>query len=213
MNCEAITNKITLSRTKLLFITIFSIVLIQACKQENSGGCPSYSTYYQKLSASAINQTPYLINPAFDTISFASDKGDTVTFVKTKTDTSWYCVDDNSNIDCPKTKANCYQILHNSYKTIKGNGNFDIKLSSHTATSVNVLDITFNDRLYRGISNSAISVKNLDCYIGDKIINTKTYNDVTKLEFINSNIFLNKNFGLLMVEYFNDNINWIYYEK
>jgi hypothetical protein len=200
-------------KIQLLYITILSILLIPACKQDPSSYCPSYSTNYQTLSASTINQTPYFTNKAFDTLSFASDKGDTVAFVKTKTDTSWYCEDDNSNPNCPKKNANCYQILHNLYKIINGNGNFDIKLSSQTATSVNSLDITFNDRLYRGISNSAIGVKNLDCYIGDKVINGKTYKNVTMLGFTNSNIFLNNNYGLLKVEYFNDNINWVYYEK
>ena len=200
-------------KTKLLYITILSILLIPACKQDPSSYCPSYSTNYQTLNASTINQTPYFTYKAFDTLSFTSDKGDTVAFVKTKTDTLWYCEDDNSNPNCPKKNANCYQILHNLYKIINGNGNFDIKLSSQTATSVNSLDITFNDRLYRGISNSAIGVKNLDCYVGDKVINGKTYKNVTMLGFTNSNIFLNNNYGLLKVEYFNDNINWVYYEK
>ena len=177
-------------KIQLLCISIFTILLIHACKQDPSSYCPSYSTNYQTLIASAIDQTPYFTNKAFDTVSFASDKGDTVTFVKTKTDSSWYCEDDYSNPNCPKNNANCYQTIHNSYKSIRGNGSFDVKLSYRTATSVNSLDVTFNDRLYRGISNSAIGVKNLDCYIGDKVINGKTYKNVTMLGFTNSNIFL-----------------------
>lgn len=198
---------------KLLSIIII-ILLLQSCETDHTGGgCPKYATNYHTLSTSAISQTPYFTNKAFDTISYASNKGDTLTFVKTKTDTTWYCEDDNSNPNCPKEKANCYQVLHNTYTTIKGNGSFDVKLSYKTKNNgLYLLDITFNERLFGGISNDAIGIKSSTDYFDDLIINGKSYKKVIKLGYINCNIFLNNSYGLFKFEYFNNNINWIYYK-
>ena len=106
---------------KLLSIIIL-ILLTQSCVKENSTQSYNPQNYYFYLTAAQITQTPYFTNPAFDTISFASDKGDTLTFVKTKTDTTWYCERTTSNPD--NNDQNCYQTLYNTYATVKGNRGF-----------------------------------------------------------------------------------------
>ncbi len=164
-------------KTKLLYITIFCLLIIQACKRDNTdSGCPSYSTNYKTLTLEAINQTPYFTNPAFDTISFASDKGDTVIFVKAKTDTAWYCENDNSNADCPKENANCYQVLHNSYTTIKGVGNLDIKHSKKTIEFPDLIEITFND-LHFKVRDYRIGLKEKPYFLSI-VKGNKTYYNV-----------------------------------
>jgi hypothetical protein len=196
-------------KTKLLYITILSILLIPACKQDPSSYCPGYSTNYQTLIASAINQTPYFNNEAFNTLSFASDKGDTVTFVKTKTDSSWYCEDDYSNANCPKKNANCYQIIHNTYKTIKGIGSFDVKIFLYNELGYNILQIVFNNDSYK-VDYNLIGDKNTIGYRQKLLFNNRIFFDVLEIDstFSKSNIYLNKGQGLFRMEYFFSNINW-----
>lgn len=189
-------------------------MLLQTCMQGDSG-CPSYSTNYVKLNPSAISQTPYFTNPAFDTISFVSDKGDTLTFVKGKTDSSWNCFDDNSNADCPKTKANCYQILNNTYKSIKGSGSFNVKhskkmenknLSDIITIKLNQYTFLFGDN---EIGNNAYIY-----YVGDITINNTTFNS-SIYEYNNDNNtlsvkgYINKGYGLFNVKDNNSNISWV----
>lgn len=187
-------------------------MLLQSCTKDPKNGCRARQDNYFYLTAAQLNQTPYFTNPAFDTISYASDKGDTLTFVKTKTDTTWYKEDGSGSPDCGYDQ-DFYQTIHNTYTTIKGNGNFDVKLNYKTSTnSLFRLDITFNSKLF-WIGNDAIGVKNTNGYLGDLNINGSNYVNVSKASSTTYNIFLNNNFGLLRVEYFIDNINWFYYEK
>jgi hypothetical protein len=185
-------------------------MLIQSCKQDPSSYCPSYSTNYQTLIASAIDQTPYFTNKAFDTVSFASDKGDTVTFVKTKTDSSWYCEDDYSNPNCPKNNANCYQTIHNSYKSIRGNGSFDVKMFLYNELGYNILRIIFNNDSYI-VDYNLIGDKNTFGYNQKLLFNNRIFTDVFEIDstFSKSNIYLNKEFGLFRIEYFVNNIIWM----
>ena len=202
-------------KTKLLYITIIIVLIIQACKRDNSSGCGSYSTNYHALSTSAINQTPYFTNPAFDTISFASDKGDTVTFVKTKTDTTWYCENDHSNADCPKEKADCYQILHNTYTTIKGVGSFDIKhsLKGSTIYDNNRIQYNFNGLLF-WVYDYWLGWNGFTTYIENNFWNNYNYKSsiviyTTPSDTLNSNQgYININYGLYLVKNKIDNKNW-----
>ena len=125
-----------------LLLTLF-VTLLQSCTKdpEPYNNVPIITYYY--LSAWQLNQTPYFTNPAFDTISFACNKGDTLTFVKTKTDTTWYCERTTNNPD--NNDQNCYQTIHNTYSTIKGNGSFDVKFFKKTSeASINTIYINFN---------------------------------------------------------------------
>ena len=200
--------------TKLLFISIFSLLfIIQACKQEPSSYCPSYSTNYETLSKSAINQTPYFNNPAFDTISYASDKGDTVTFVKIKTDSTWYCEDDNGNPNCPKKNANCYQIFHKMYKTIKGNGTFDVKHCKRNANqNLDIIEVLFSNYIFY-TGDYAIGDLTHPRFLGNITKNNKTYlNTMYSNNNFNDSIssfcYLNKDYGVF---YINDKIKGINY--
>jgi hypothetical protein len=187
-------------------------MLIQSCVRPYDPDCPKFSTIYTYLTASAINQTPYFTNPAFDTISYASDKGDTVTFVKTKTDTSWYCENEYpSGPDCGAQK-HCYQILHNTYATIKGIGSFDVKLINNNS----VITIIFMDNIF-SLYNDKIGVKTPKGYIDNITFNNKIYNKVTFLEGIGNvndcNAYINVTYGLFRFEFLTDKVNWIFYEK
>ena len=198
---------------KLKLLSIITIIMLtQSCSKENNNS-QSYNprNYYFYLTAAQLNQTPYFTNKAFDTISFASDKGDTLTFIKTKTDTSWYCERTTSNPD--NNDQNCYQTLHNTYTTIKGNGSFDVKHSLRERNlSINRLDISFNDKIFM-ISSDDIGVKNPKYYIEELVINGKSYKGITKGATSKYNIYLNNKYGLFRMEYFIDTINWLFYEK
>ncbi len=108
-----------------LFSIITLIMLTQSCTKNNDG-CFTPKDNYFYLTTSQLNQTPYFNNPAFDTINFTSEKGDTLIFVKTFTDTTWYNSNGQGNPDCGYDQ-NYFQTTHNTYATIKGNGSFDVK--------------------------------------------------------------------------------------
>lgn len=197
-----------------LLSTITIILLLQSCSKDPKNGCYTPKDNYYYLTAEQLNQTPYFTNPAFDTISYTSDKGDTLTFVKTKTDTTWYT--EKGNIGSPDCgyDQNFYQTIHNTYTTIKGNGNFDVKLDYKTETlGLFLLSVKFNQRLFAGISNNAIGIKFPENFFDDLILNGKSYKKVNKIFFIDWNIFINNSYGILKFEYLNDNTSWMYYEK
>lgn len=198
-------------KCKLLILLIITL-LLQTCKQGDSG-CPSYITNYVKLNPSAISQTPYFTNTAFDTISFASDKGDTLTFVKGKTDSTWYCEDDYSNANCPKDNANCYQILHNIYKTIKGNGSLEVLHCKRNANqNLNIIEVFFNNyKFYNGDYN--IGDITHPRFIGSIIQNNKTFSNAMYVsnnfgDSVSSICYMNKDYGVFFI---NDKINGIKY--
>jgi hypothetical protein len=193
-------------KIKLLPLLFMCFMLIQSCVRPYDPDCPKFSTKYTTLTPEAIKQTPYFTNPDFDTISYASDKGDTVTFVKTKTDTSWYCENEYpSGPDCgPQTK--CYQILHSTYATIKGSGSFDVKHVLRTNNLVtNEVQITFNELIFKptdyriGTSNgSTLGVT----FFENINLNNNTYKKVNKYyhELNQSDMgicFINVNYGLI----------------
>jgi hypothetical protein len=200
--------------TKLLYITIFCLLIIQACKRDNTdSGCPSYSTNYKTLTLEAINQTPYFTNPAFDTISFASDKGDTVTFVKTKTDSTWHCESDNSNADCPKEKANCYQVLHNTYSTTKGVGTFNL-IYNYKSFYYGLFSIEyfFND-LHFIVCECVIDDKTYKNYKSTMNVSGTTYvNNFFEYNELNQDnigiAYFNKTYGLFYLVDKSNNLTW-----
>lgn len=203
-----------MSKIKLLYISIIGLFLItQSCKRDNTdSGCPSYTTNYQSLSIGAINQTPYFTNPAFDTISFASDKGDTITFVKTKTDTSWYCENDNSNADCPKENANCYQVLHNIYTTSKGVGYFDVKHSLKNSNNYDRIEININT-MYFSFYDRFIGSTTFGTYKNSITINNKLYFKAIKVyeafeDVSTSSVYLNKDYGIIQLFDIKTNTFW-----
>ncbi len=198
---------------KLLSI-ITIIMLFQSCSKDPKGGCYTPKDNYYYLSAAQLNQTPYFTNKAFDTINYASDKGDTLTFVKTKTDTTWY--KEQGNIGSPDCgyDNNFYQTIHNTYSTIKGIGSFDVKQFVKNELGYDGCRISFKNNDYN-VAASIIGLKTTKGYREKLVFNNKEYNDVLKIDStsFNSNIYINKMIGLFRLEYFDDNINWTNYEK
>jgi hypothetical protein len=188
------------------------VLLLFSCEKPDPNACHNAVIYYNYLTDGARKQTPYFTNPSFDTISFASDKGDTVTFVKTKTDSTWYKEEINGNPACDWDK-NYYQVLHNSYATIKGNGSFDVKhyLKKNSYYS-NYIEINFNSFHFNfyddwiGLTRyptykEIISIKNIDYYSSIQIcsVNADTTQNYT---------LINKSYGLFFI---NDKVNNTYF--
>ena len=118
------TPKLTMPQNKypLYFITLLAAFILQTCKPDDGPKPCNSTTTYHYLSADQVSKTPYFTNPAFDTISFASNKGDTVTFALKKIDTTYYIEDTNIN---PNRICNYWQYYQNitaTYNTIKGGG-------------------------------------------------------------------------------------------
>ena len=135
-------------KIKLLPLLFICFILIQSCEKPDPNGCHNAVIFYNYLSDAARNQTPYFTNPAFDTISFASDKGDTLIFVKTKTDSTWYKEEIRGNPACDWDK-NYFQILHNTYTTIKGSGTFDLRHSKkNNSGNIDIIELHFNDFVF-----------------------------------------------------------------
>jgi hypothetical protein len=205
------TCQIIITKNSKLFGALIMMLFIQSCLKEEYDKVEHKTNYYY-LTAAQLNQTPYFTNPTFDTISFASDKGDTLTFVKTKTDTTWYCEKGWGNPNTGYDK-DCYQTIHNTYATIKGNGSFDVKHSKdgnnfYNRVLPNLVVIKFNETYFLV----------QDYYIGSKIGGTfyeslikgnNTYKNVIDI-FHNLNDssvalgYINKDFGLFSI---NDKLN------
>lgn len=177
---------------------------MQSCVKENSTQSYNPKNYYFYLTTAQISQTPYFTNPAFDTISYASDKGDTLTFVKTKTDTTWYCERTTSNPD--NNDQNCHQTLHNTYATIKGNGSFDVRHSIklyYYGTQSDIIEINFFDLNFY-IYDDRIGSKRIPFYLDSITVNSKTYFDAIYVfhNFTYSIIakaYVNKDFGIFQI--------------
>jgi hypothetical protein len=159
-------------KTQYLYILLLFILFWQSCAKENSSCCDPQKTYYFTLTEFALKQTPYFTNPAFDTISFASDKGDTLSFVKTKTDTTWYCEPRSNNPD--NNSQNCFQILKNTYTTIKGTGNLEVKHWKKYGGIDDIVRIRFN---------------NNDLFFGGDQIGDSRYWTFKKMVLLSNKIF------------------------
>jgi hypothetical protein len=205
------TCQIIITKNCKLFGVLFMVLFIQSCIKEEYDKVEHKTNYYY-LTTAQLNQTPYFTNPTFDTISFASNKGDTLTFVKTQTDTTWYC---EKGWGTPNTgyDKDCYQTIHNTYATVKGNGSFDVKLKyKGESAGLFLLDINFNNRLFAGINNISIGVKSPTDYFDNLILNGKSFEKVIKLGYINCNLYINNRYGLFKLDYFNENSNWMHYK-
>jgi hypothetical protein len=187
-----------------LFSLLTLIMLLQSCTKNNNDPLPVENTYYY-LTAAQLNQTPYFTNKAFDTISYASDKGDTLTFVKTKTDTTWYGERANANPEDQSMKY--YQTINNRYSTIKGNGRFEVRNSKkgyYYGTQSDIIEINFSDLNFY-IYDDRIGSRGKPNYLDSLSVNSRTYFDVVFVfhEFTYSGIakaYANKSFGVFQIE-------------
>ncbi len=205
-NCQ-----ITNTKNSKLFGALFIMLFIQSCMKEEYDKVEHKTNYYY-LTAAQLNQTPYFTNPTFDTISFASDKDDTLTFVKIKTDTTWYCENGWGN---PNTgyDEDCYQTLHNTYATVKGNGSFEVKQGNVNSNlffyrTTDMINFQFNE-LNFFIRDYRIGTKNGTIFYDTILVGNNTYSNSIKI-FHNLNDssvalgYINKDFGLFSI---NDKLN------
>jgi hypothetical protein len=195
------------SKNSKLFGALFMMLFIQGCIKEEYDKVEHKTNYYY-LTAAQLNQTPYFTNPTFDTISFTSDKGDTLTFVKTKTDTTWYCENGWGNPNTGYDK-DCYQTIHNTYVTVKGNGSFDVNYNYYTSQyGLFRIEIFFGN-VHFVICECVINDKTYKNYVSDFKIGNNTFSD-SFFEFHNlvddsiAKGYFNKNYGLF---YLNDKLN------
>lgn len=189
-------------------------MLTQSCSKNNDDSIPVEDTYYY-LTSAQLNQTPYFTNKAFDTISYTSDKGDTLTFVKTKTDTSWY--GERANTNPEDQSMNYYQTINNTYSTIKGIGSFYVKHSKKGyfyGTQLDLIQINFNNI---GFYFSDYQVGSMDYWTfkRNSLINNKLFNDLIVIypnsyDSLSAEVYINKEYGLF---YFNDKIKNIEFVK
>ncbi|MES2727268.1 MAG: hypothetical protein V4643_09215 [Bacteroidota bacterium] len=198
------------------FIIIIIVLLLQSCGKEKGNCFGTPGTYYYTLTPESINQTPYFTNKAFDTISFGSDKGDTLIFVKTKSDTSWYEELGDGSPDCGYSKNN-YQTLHNIYTAIKGNGSFDVKHSLKWSVVPHLLEVKFND------INLQVEDFRINSRIGTFFYETinkgnVTYNNAIKIyhNLNDSSVgegFINKEFGFFSIKDNRTNTEYNYLKR
>ena len=189
-----------------LFGVLFIMLFIQSCMKEEYDKVEHKTNYYY-LTTAQLNQTPYFTNPNFDTISFASDKGDTLTFVKTKTDTTWYCEKGWGNPNTGYDK-DCYQTIHNTYATVKGNGSFDVKHIKENNYLSTYLQIKFSNLIFY-YDAIAIDDVTFGRFVGDLVKNNQTFRNTiyTYNNYTDSLIaisYINKDFGLFSI---NDKLN------
>jgi len=196
--------------TYILGIISLFAMLFQSCTKENNSISATSEYYY--LTVSQLNQTPYFTNSKFDTISFSSNQGDTITFVKTKTDISWYGERANSNPD--DHSMNYYQIISNTYNTIKGSGSLEIHHAKkeNSYQYVNVIEVNFSDLIFN-IYDDRIGLKSSPFYLDSISFNSKTYYNVLYVyhDFTFSDIgklYINKNYGIFQIEDKRTNIFW-----
>jgi hypothetical protein len=200
-------------KIKLLTLLLICFILTQSCEKPDPNGCHNAVIFYNYLSDAARNQTPYFTNPAFDTISFASDKGDTLIFVKTKTDSTWYKEEIRGNPACDWDK-NYFQILHNTYTTIKGSGTFDLRHSKkNNSGNIDIIELHFNDFVFYTGDYAINDIKH-PRFLGNIIKNQYTFNNsmYTYNNYKDSTSaisYLNQTFGTYYIEDKVKKMTWI----
>lgn len=212
INNSYFANIITTVKTQHIYLIFLAMLLWQSCAKDNCLFKPGNN--YTYLAEESINQTPYFNNKAFDTISFASDKGDTLTFIKTKTETTWYEEMGSGTPDCGYDKEN-YQTLRNTYQTIKGAGTFEVKHSKrrqYTSPETNLLEVNFNGFNFL-INDYSISSKIGGKFYDSLVTTNKTYRNVNYIfhdrnDSVKGVAYINKEYGFFLI---NDNQSKIKY--
>ncbi|MES2727829.1 MAG: hypothetical protein V4643_12045 [Bacteroidota bacterium] len=203
---------------KITYLPILFLLILfgQGCKQENDTCCNPQKFNYFPISEAAIKKTPYFTNPAFDTLSFVSHEEDTITFVKTRTDSTWNCEYASGNPD--NNTQNCYQILHNTYKTIRGVGSFDVTHSKENRilglpyNVTDVIEIKFSNLRFVFFESLINDTKDPN-YVGDFYIGNKVF-PKTFFQYHNFNQaevgkgYFSAPYGLIAVTDSVNMINW-----
>lgn len=192
-------------------IFIFILFFLVACKKDNSSG--ELPDIYNYLTKDQIARTPYFTNPDFDTLTFISNKGDTLIFAKQKTNSSFYRTEITGCNGCVSQYAN-YQQLLNTYQTIKGNGKFEVKHSKLTYGGYydNIL-ITFNQDVFHINDNWLDKSFKYSYWLNDFTVKKKQYLDViyvfSKLgDTLSNRMYLTKDYGCFYLDLIDKNLNW-----
>ncbi|MES2653952.1 MAG: hypothetical protein V4620_00075 [Bacteroidota bacterium] len=193
-------------KTLYLLILFLLILFLQSCGKENNACCDPQKFNYFTITEAARKQTPYFTNPAFDTLSFVSHEEDTIIFVKTKTDSTWYCEYASGNPD--NNTQNCYQILHNTYKTIKGNGSFDVKHSLKGNQFTDGIEFVINGFTFL-IGDYQIGSNKYWTFRENKQLGNKIYDSLVMVypnsyDSLTAECYINREFGAFFI---NDKVN------
>jgi hypothetical protein len=194
-----------LKKYVLFFVILVATVTLQTCTVDDGPKPCNSTTTYHYLTADQLSKTPYFTNPAFDTISFASDKGDTITFALKKIDTTYYIEDTNMNPNQICSYWQYHQNITATYNTIKGGGSFEVlhakkalfSFTNGRPTGVipNLLRFKYNDMLFY-VGDFYIGGGKSKTYIFNQreFYNALDYN----VEFSDSSngiIYINQDFG------------------
>ena len=209
-------------KTKLLLLTtIILLSLFTTCKDKNSNPCKPQEYSYHTIADEAKSKIPYL-KPEFDTISYASNKGDTLVFVRQPKDSNWYCTNHYPNLDC-LPDYDCYENYGFKYTTIKGNGIFEFKhgkalyiiFNDHSKVDdiyYDEIEIIFNNFHFLSADWKIDNTK-YQYYIGDTAIDNIIFksvfyipNELDRLD-VGKGLFC-KDFGLIQVQDKISMINW-----
>jgi len=214
LNCGAIIitikNKITISKTKLLYITIICLLLTQSCKrgETDCGDLSDVITNYN-IADSNITKIPYTGN---ETLVFISDAGDTATLLGEGKNRHYESV--RSNIkggDCPRIGIDNYESIeyvYNSddslihqiyYRVFMRNGNLIISPPSYNSLRIAINGINFFD-------GDITDVNNEKYYIDSALIKGKYYKGLY-IDDVKSILFSYK-FGILKIKNVK-NRNWV----
>ena len=183
-----------------ILITIVVTITLQTCKPDDGPKPCNSTTTYHYLSADQLSKTPYFTNPAFDTISFASDRGDTVTFALKKIDTTYYIEDTNINPNRICSYWQYHQNIIATYNTIKGSGSFMVKQILKDADNNDIVMISLNNSLLY-YHDYWIGQLDHPGYKDLLILNNNSYQRIYKITLneTNSYFVVSKDFGLIQL--------------
>jgi hypothetical protein len=178
----------------LLLITIATMLFLGACKREPVTSNPTVT--YHRLTQSQLNKTPYFTNPSFDTLTFLSNKGDTLIFKKLRTDTTWYYFR-TQGAPGVTISEDYYQTLHNTYQTLKGNGKFEVRQELEIGSEIY---FNFNNVNFE-ISDHQIGRTSYPTFREEFQINNKVFKNVLTMyqtfgDTSSNEAFLNQQYGI-----------------
>jgi hypothetical protein len=208
MNCEAIMNtfknKTTMSKTKLLYIAIISLLFIlQACKRDTDCGDLSDVITNYNIADSNKAKIPYT---GTDTLVFVSDANDTAVLIGQGKNTYYQIVTKGlSSGDCPRTSVEKYENVDMNFEGKTTNTfakTIQYKLFTDKENDNDeALQITYNGKLTYSQLNASNDESNYSNYIingnvfkGVKLINIKTFPFDTT-----TSIVFNHKYGILKI--------------
>lgn len=177
----------TLNQITMKTINIQPLLLLfliwYGCKQEDKEPCDAPVENKYTLSDYAKSKVPYL-KAEFDTLSFASNKGDTLVFVRQPVTYGWYYTEIKAGPGCTQSR-NYYENYGAKYICIKGSGSFEFRHGkmlyvnyslNNTASKelYDVIELFFNG-IHLIYSTNSLDDQKHYSYIGDTLVDGKMY--------------------------------------